>query len=69
MRSPFLGAIAVVSAMLVLPLFVAAQTAQAERAQAGQALSPWKFHPTDRPIGDGGPVPKRDLTGTWAGPR
>jgi hypothetical protein len=22
----------------------------------------------DRPVGDGGPAPKRDLTGTWAGP-
>jgi hypothetical protein len=68
MRNPFLGAIAVVSAILLLPLFVAAQTAQAERPQGGQALSPWKFHPADRPVGDGGPAPKRDLTGTWAGP-
>jgi hypothetical protein len=68
MRNPFLSAIAVVTAMLVLPLFVAAQTSQAEKAQGGQAPSPWKFHPADRPVGDGGPAPKRDLTGTWAGP-
>jgi hypothetical protein len=42
---------------------------QANQAQAGnQAHSPWKFYPTDRAVGDGGPAPKRDLTGTWAGP-
>ncbi len=66
MRNHFLAAIAAVSALLLLPLFVAAQTAPA--APAGQTLNPWKFHPTDRPVGDGGPAPKRDLTGTWAGP-
>jgi hypothetical protein len=65
MRNHFLAAIAAVSALLLLPLFVAAQTAPP--APAGQ-LNPWKFHPTDRPVGDGGPAPKRDLTGTWAGP-
>ena len=66
MRNHFLAAIAAVSATLFVPLFVAAQTATP--APAGQALNPWKFHPTDRPVGDGGPAPKRDLTGTWAGP-
>lgn len=65
MRNHFLAAIAAVSATLLLPLFLAAQTAPP--APAGQ-LNPWKFHPTDRPVGDGGPAPKRDLTGTWAGP-
>ena len=29
----------------------------------------WKFDPADRAIGDGGPAPKRDFTGSWAGPR
>ena len=28
----------------------------------------WKFDPADRAKGDGGPAPKRDLSGTWAGP-
>jgi hypothetical protein len=46
-----------------------AQTATANRPQAAPATSnPWKFHPLERAIGDGGPAPKRDLTGTWAGP-
>jgi hypothetical protein len=66
MRNHFVAAVVAVSATLFLPLFVAAQTAPS--APAGQTLNPWKFHPTDRPVGDGGPAPKRDLTGTWAGP-
>jgi hypothetical protein len=36
--------------------------------QGGSALNPWKYHPMDRAVGDGGPAPKRDITGTWAGP-
>ncbi len=39
-----------------------------ERNQQSGARSPWKFYPDDRSVGDGGPAPKRDLTGTWAGP-
>lgn len=35
---------------------------------AAQTKTPWKYYPMDRAIGDGGPAPKRDLTGTWAGP-
>jgi hypothetical protein len=54
--------------MLFCATVVFAQNARPERAQGNQTLSPWKFHPTDRPVGDGGPAPKRDLTGTWAGP-
>ena len=65
MRNRFVTAIAVASSLLAVPFFAAAQTAP---ASAGQGLNPWKFHPTDRPVGDGGPAPKRDLTGTWAGP-
>src|SRR5436190_5378527 len=41
--------------------------AQARPAASGPK-SPWKFYPQDRAIGDGGPAPKRELTGTWAGP-
>ena len=36
--------------------------------QAGEARSPWKYYPKDRAVGTGGPAPKRDLSGTWAGP-
>jgi hypothetical protein len=38
-------------------------------AQSNEARSPWKYYPEDARanVGDGGPAPKRDLTGTWAG--
>src|SRR6185295_6261752 len=44
------------------------QAATGAQARAAAPKSPWKFYPTDRAIGDGGPAPKRELTGTWAGP-
>jgi len=37
-------------------------------SQARQAKSPWVYYPLDTIEGDGGPAPKRDLSGTWAGP-
>jgi hypothetical protein len=36
---------------------------------AGQATRSWKYDPADRAAGAGGPAPKRDLSGSWAGPR
>jgi hypothetical protein len=38
-------------------------------AQSDVPRSPWKYYPEDARAnkGDGGPAPKRDLTGTWAG--
>jgi hypothetical protein len=38
-------------------------------AQSDAPRSPWKYYPEDARAnkGDGGPAPKRDLTGTWAG--
>jgi len=38
-------------------------------AQNSEPRSPWKYYPEDarKNVGDGGPAPKRDLTGTWAG--
>jgi len=45
------------------------QTADNSKPQQGSStLNPWKYHPTDRAVGAGGPAPKRDITGTWAGP-
>jgi hypothetical protein len=41
---------------------------QSAQSESAQLTSPWKFDPTKRAVGDGGPAPKRDLTGTWAGP-
>src|SRR5277367_3214427 len=58
--------IAGLAAMMVLSSVAMAQTGQPK--QDNQAKTPWKFYPRDRAEGDGGPAPKRDLTGTWAGP-
>ena len=62
--------------LLVASLFVLglssvalSQTADTSKPQqGGSALNPWKYHPMDRAVGAGGPAPKRDITGTWAGP-
>jgi hypothetical protein len=68
MRNPFTGAIVGLAAVLVFSSVATAQIAQSQPNQGNETLNPWKFHPTDRAVGDGGPAPKRDLTGTWAGP-
>jgi hypothetical protein len=57
------------AAGLVLSSPASAQTASAKSQQGTQARSPWKYYAADRAVGDGGPAPKRDLSGTWAGPR
>ena len=62
MRNSHTGAIASVAGVLVLTALAAAQNNQSNAAR-----SPWKYYPVDRAVGDGGPAPKRDLTGTWAG--
>jgi hypothetical protein len=64
MRHSHTGAIASLAGVLVLTALAAAQN----NAQNNVPRSPWKYYPADRAIGDGGPAPKRDLTGTWAGP-
>src|ERR1051326_3364731 len=64
MRNLFTGVIASVGAVLFVAALAAAQNTQ----NANNAPhSPWKYYPADRAVGDGGPAPKRDLTGTWAG--
>jgi hypothetical protein len=68
MRNPFTRAIVIVTGVLVFSSVAAAQMPQSQPKQGNEARSPWKFYPTDRAVGDGGPAPKRDLTGTWAGP-
>src|SRR5713226_7943600 len=70
MRNPLKGAIVGLSAVLVFSSAATAQVPQpqSQPKQGNEARSPWKFYPTDRSVGDGGPAPKRDLTGTWAGP-
>jgi len=66
MRTRYMGAIASVAGVLLLGALAAAQNNQT--AQSNAPKSPWKYYPADRAVGDGGPAPKRELTGTWAGP-
>jgi len=68
MRNSFVGVIVGLTAVLAFPLVAGAQNAPPQPKQGNDARSPWKFYPTDRAVGDGGPAPKRDLSGTWAGP-
>ena len=63
MRHRYIGAIGA-AGVLVLTVLIAAQNNQQNNAPR----SPWKYDPADRAVGDGGPAPKRDLSGTWAGP-
>jgi hypothetical protein len=55
--------LAIVAALVGSSLTVA-QTGRS----ASQAKSPWVYYPLDTIVGDGGPAPRRDLSGTWAGP-
>ena len=64
MRNRRTGAIAGMVGVMFLSALAAAQN----NAQNNAPKSPWKYYPADRATGDGGPAPKRDLTGTWAGP-
>jgi hypothetical protein len=68
MGNRFMGATMGLTAVLAFSSFATAQTAQSQPKQENEARSPWKYYPMDRAVGDGGPAPKRDLTGTWAGP-
>lgn len=66
MRNPFMSVVVGLTAALILSSAASAQMAQPK--QGDQAKTPWKFYPRDRAEGDGGPAPKHDLSGTWAGP-
>ncbi len=66
-RIPFPLGVIGLAALLTISSAAAAQTSQSQKTN--EARSPWKYYPTDRAAGDGGPAPKRELTGTWAGPR
>jgi hypothetical protein len=65
MRKAVTGTVVVLIALLVFSSMAFAQAAKSE-SQANQ--SPWKYYPRDISSGDGVPAPKRDLSGTWAGP-
>jgi hypothetical protein len=65
MRKTCAGIIVSVAGAMCLAALVAAQG----NAQNNEPRSPWKYYPEDARAnkGDGGPAPRRDLTGTWAG--
>ena len=67
MRKPLVGAILGLLAALVFSSVAMAQSAPAQ-SRGNEIHSAWKYYPKDIPVGDGGPAPKRDLTGTWNGP-
>jgi hypothetical protein len=64
MRKACTGIMAGVAGVLLLSALVAAQSPQSDAPR-----SPWKYYPEDARAntGDGGPAPRRDMTGTWAG--
>jgi len=62
MQKAFIGAVVGLAASLAFSSMALAQT------NAPAAKDPWRYYPTDVPTGDGGPAPKRDLSGTWNGP-
>lgn len=66
MRTIFTGAFAWLTAILVLASVAPAAKAQGTQSQA--VINAWKFDPKNVAPGDGGPAPKHDLNGTWAGP-
>jgi hypothetical protein len=65
MRNVAISVVIGFTGMLVVAISAGGQTST---GASNAARSPWKYYPMDRAIGDGGPAPKRDLTGTWAGP-
>jgi hypothetical protein len=67
MRNRFTGAIIAALAVLVFSSAIAPM-AHSQSNQQADPSSRWRFNPQDFPEGGGGPAPKRDLTGTWAGP-
>jgi hypothetical protein len=70
MRRTSTGVVASVVGVVLLSALAAAQSNQnAQGSQNDAPKSPWKYYPEDARAnkGPGGPAPKRDLTGTWAG--
>lgn len=67
MRDQIKFAMVVLAGLLAFSSAAKAQTP--ERQAPTHEGSPWKYNPADRAVGTGGEAPKRDLSGTWAGPR
>jgi hypothetical protein len=62
MRKPFMGAIVSLAVLACV-----AQVAQSQ-SKGNRPLNPWKYYPRNTAVGDGGPAPVHDLSGTWVGP-
>ncbi len=67
MRNSFKAAVAGLVAMLVCSSAAMAQAPQPQ--QETRPVPTWKYNAADRAVGPGGPAPRRDLSGSWAGPR
>src|SRR5689334_5266433 len=66
MRKQVVGLVAGLA--LVLFLLSSSIMAPTAKSQSVSTNAQWRFNPQENAEGDGGPAPKRDLTGTWAGP-
>jgi hypothetical protein len=70
MRNRFTGAIVGFGTLLLMSSMVMAQMPQSQKSQpANGENAKWMYNGLNRVEGPGGPAPKHDLTGTWAGPR
>lgn len=67
MRKSLTGALVGLATLFAFSSIATAQMAQ-PKSQANEPQSPWKYYPGEVNSGDGGPAPKHDLSGTWAGP-
>jgi hypothetical protein len=60
---------AIITLALALAFSSAALAQSAQPKEETHVVPIWQFDPADRATGNGGPAPKRDFTGSWAGPR
>ena len=69
MRNSIVTPLFALFAAFALSSVASAQAGQSGQQKTNAGTNPWKYYPADRAVGDGGPAPKRELTGTWAGPQ
>src|ERR1700722_3920645 len=67
MPKSFMGAFVGLATIFAFSSVATAQTPQ-PKSQGTEPHSPWKYYPGEVAPGAGGPAPKHDLSGTWAGP-
>jgi len=69
MRILSTGSTLALAAALSISSLAMAQTPQSKQAAVDTEDAKWVYNGLIRVNGTGGPAPKHDLTGTWAGPR